>query len=81
MAQILSVPVYKINSRQVFNGPVYIGIAYAQMQSVWPLSGDPNSNLVSGNYVYSVINTTGTTQFPGNSYYTSLLAANIISGS
>lgn len=79
MAQLLSVPVYQINSKQVFNAPVYIGIAYAQMQSVWPLSGDPKT--VNGNYVYAVINTTGTTQFPGNSYYTSLTAAAIISGS
>lgn len=81
MAQLLSVPVYQIGSQNKLSSPnaTYIGIAFAQMASVWPLSGAPRT--VNGAYVYSVINTTGTPQFPGNSYYTSLTAAAIIAAS
>ena len=81
MAQLLSVPVYKIGSTNTLNSPnpTYIGVAYAQMMEVIALT--PPYQTVKGSYVYTIIRTPGTVQNPGLDIYTSLAAATIISGS
>lgn len=80
MAQLLSVPVYQIGSTDKLISPLptYIGIPFAGMESVRPVSPP---NLVNGAYVYACINMAGTIQFPGRSYYTSLTVAAIIAAS
>lgn len=76
MANIISVPVYQINSNQQFGSVQTIGIGVQQIRDVKPLSGNPAT--VLGNYVYTCIETAGSVQNPGNTYYTPTSVANII---
>lgn len=78
MAQLIAVPIYRINSNQIVPGTTY-GLSFGQMQSVQPVTGGPFT--VNGNYVYTVINMAGTVQNPGPSYYTNISVATIIAGS
>jgi hypothetical protein len=75
MANLVSIPVYRINSNgELYTNPTFRAMAFPAAGVFAQPVGTPN-NVVSGAFIYSVIKSSAT---GGTEYYSSLTVAQII---